>query len=102
MESGREVGRQPFCRSGVGEGNLHRVEVPGGPRYGELHGVELVDEVIHLLGGYTPLAIGYIQKGDYLKSLLGRKGEGTPVGVDHPSQYLLDSFPVTILSQRFI
>ena len=64
--------------------------------------MELVDEVIHLIGGYTPLAIGYIQKGDYLEALLGRKGEGTPVGVNHPSQYLLDSFPVPILSQRFI
>ena len=72
VELGIEVGRQPFCRSGGGEGDLHCAEVPDGPRHGKVHGVELYDEALHILGGYMPLAIRYLQKGDELEVSLGR------------------------------
>ena len=62
MELGGEVGRRPLCNSDAGEGDLHRVEVPDGPMYCELHGEELVNEALQLLDRHAPLAIGYLQK----------------------------------------
>ena len=62
MKSGGEVGCQPFCSSGMVEGDLHIVEVPNGPRRSKVHGAELANELLHILNGYTPLAIGYLQK----------------------------------------
>ena len=45
------------------EGDPHIVEVPNGPRHSKVHGAELANELLHILNGYTPLAIGYLQKG---------------------------------------
>ena len=64
MESGGEIGHCPFLSLGVGEGNLHCVEVPDGPRHGEVHGAELADEALQILDGYVLLDICYLQKGD--------------------------------------
>ena len=66
VELGREVGRRTFCSSGTGEGNLHRVEVPDGTRHDKVHVEEITDEALQILDGYKPLAIRYLQKGDYL------------------------------------
>ena len=96
MKLGGEVGRRLFCSSGAGEGNLHYVEAPNGPRHGKVHLSDLAYEALQLLDGYTPLAIGYPQKGYYLNVLLGRQGKGNPVGVDQPSQDLLDSSTVPV------
>ena len=49
VESGKEVGRRPFCSLGASEGNLHRLEVPDGPRHNKVHEAELADEVLQLL-----------------------------------------------------
>ena len=66
FKSGGEVGHRPFCSSGTGEGNLHRVEVPDGTRHDKVHVEEITDEALQILDGYKPLAIRYLQKGDYL------------------------------------
>ena len=63
MESGGEVGSHPFGSSGVGEGDLHHVEVSNGPRNGKVHGLDIVYKELPIIDGYVPLAIGYIQKG---------------------------------------
>ena len=102
MESGREVGRWPFCCLGAGEGNLHHVEVADGPRHGEVHGVELGDEALQLIDRYTPLDIGYLQKGDYLEALLGIQGKVTTMGADRPYRYFLDSYAVPAPGQLLL
>ena len=66
VESGGEVDRRPFCSSGTGEGDLHRVEVSDGTRHGKVHREELSDEALQILDGYKPLDNMYLQKGDYL------------------------------------
>ena len=80
----------------MGEGNLHHIEVPNGPKHGKVHGAEITYEAIQILNVFTPLAIRYLQKGDYLEMFLGRQGEGNPVGVDHQYQNLLDRLPVPV------
>ena len=102
VELGRDVGPQSFCNSGANEVNLHRVEVTDGPRHGKLHRVEIADKALQLLNGYAPLDIGYLQRLDELEALLGRNDGGTPVGVDRPSQDLLNFCPVSVPGQRLI
>ena len=96
MELGGEVFCHPVFSSDVGEGDLYLVEVPDCPRHGEVHGADIDDDALQILDRNAPLAIGYPQKGDYLKASLGGQGEGNPVDVDHPSQDILDSFPVPV------
>ena len=64
--------------------------------------MELADEALQILNGYAPLDIEYLQKLDELEALLGRNDGGTPVGVDRPSQDLLNCFPVPVPGQRII
>ena len=101
VKSVGDVGRCPFCSSGVGEGDLNHIEFFDVPRHGEVHGAELSDESLQILDIYGPLAIGYLQKGDDLEASLGGKGEGTPLDVNHPSKDPLDCFPVSVPGQCF-
>ena len=94
MELGGEVVCHPVCSSDVVEGDLKRVEVPDFPRQGEVHGAELDDDALQILDRNAPLAIGYPQKGDYLKASLGGQGrilsnyQGYPgMGDLHPPGY---------------
>ena len=51
--------------------------------YGTWSGACVI-EVLQILDRYAPLAIGYLQKGDYLESSLVGQGKGTLMGVNHP------------------
>ena len=64
--------------------------------------MELDDEALQLIDRYTPMSIGYLQKGDYLEALLGIQGKVTTMGADRPYQYFLDRYAVPTPGQRLI
>ena len=49
VELGGEVGRDVLGSLGAGKGNLHGVEVPNGPRHGQVHRADLPDEALQII-----------------------------------------------------